>query len=122
MTFHETLGRHLAAIREKDLPALAATVAPDRLVLITAEGRLVESAAEFLEMHRGWFAMDGWTLAAVPVEIFEGAELAVAVLRLDYREAVPDRPAVRQESFLTLVFARREDGWRMVQDQNTPIR
>jgi uncharacterized protein (TIGR02246 family) len=122
MTFQETLDKHLAAIREKDLPALAATVAEDELVLITAEGRLVESAAEFLDMHRGWFAMDGWTLDAKPVEIFESPDLAVAVLRLDYRETPPDRPAVRQESFLTLVFARQDGGWRMVQDQNTPVR
>ena len=39
------------------------------------------------------------------------------VLRLDYRE-----PAVRSESYLTLVFERRDGEWLMVQDQNTPVR
>lgn len=45
-------------------------------------------------------------------------DLAVAVLRPDYREA----PATRSESYLTLVFERRNGKWLMVQDQNTPIR
>lgn len=115
--FREAVGRHLLAIEKKDLAALATTVAPDRLVLITAEGRLVRSAAEFLELHRGWFAMPGWTLQAKPVEFIEAAELGIAVLDLDYREA--DK---RQESRLTLVFERRDGRWLMVLDQNTPLK
>jgi uncharacterized protein (TIGR02246 family) len=118
VTFRDTLERHLRAIRERDLEALADTVAPDRLVLIMADGRLARSAREFLETHRGWFAMPGWTLHAEEIETFETGELAVAVLRLDYREP----PDVRSESYLTLVFQQRDGKWLMVQDQNTPIR
>lgn len=118
MTFREALQRHLEAIERKDLAALADTVADGALVLVTAEGKLVRASGEFLELHRGWFAMDNWSLEAQPVEVFESAELGVAVLRLDYREA----PAKRQESFLTLVFQRRDGRWLMVHDQNTPVR
>jgi uncharacterized protein (TIGR02246 family) len=116
--FREALGRHLLAIQKKDLQALADTVAPDALLLITAQGQLVRSTAEFLELHRGWFAMDNWTLQAKPLEFIESGELCAAVLHLDYREA----PATRQESHLTLVFERRAGKWLMVLDQNTPIR
>jgi uncharacterized protein (TIGR02246 family) len=118
MTFRETLRRHLQAIQDRDLQGLADTVAADGLVLIMADGRLVRSTPGFLEAHRGWFAMDNWTLRADEVRVFESADLAVAVLRLDYREA----PSTRSESFLTLVFERRGERWLMVQDQNTPIR
>jgi hypothetical protein len=83
-----------------------------------ADGKLARSTAEFLEAHRGWFAAPGWTLRTQEVETFESPELAVAVLRLDYREA----PTVRSESYLTLVFQRRNGQWLMVQDQNTPIK
>jgi hypothetical protein len=62
--------------------------------------------------------MDNWSLGTEEVAIFESAELAVAVLRLDYREP----PSVRSESYLTLVFERRDGQWLMVQDQNTPIK
>ena len=118
MTLRETLRRHLQAIQERDLEALADTVAGDSLVLIMADGKLARSAAEFLEAHRGWFAMQDWTLQASEVEVFESADLGVAVLRLDYREP----PATHSRSYLTLVFQNRNGRWVMVQDQNTPIK
>jgi ketosteroid isomerase-like protein len=116
MNFHETLGRHLLAIETRDLETLAATVA-DPLILVMADGTLKRSKADFVDAHRGWFAMDNWTLQAKPVEIYEGSSLGVAVLHLDYREAEK-----RSESYLTLVFEKRGNDWLMVQDQNTPIR
>ena len=122
MSFRDTLDRHLQAIQEKDLQGLADTLAPDELVLITSDGRLARSTKEFLELHRGWFAMAHWKLAVTPAKIYEGADMGVAVLHLDYRETPPGRPPVHQESYLTLVFQRRGERWLMVQDQNTPIR
>jgi uncharacterized protein (TIGR02246 family) len=118
MNFRQTLEMHLRAIQERNLEALAQTVAPERLVLIMADGKLVRGTQAFLEAHRGWFAMPNWSLHTQQVEIFEGGELGVAVLRLDYREP----PDVRSESYLTLVFQRRDGKWLMVQDQNTPIK
>jgi len=115
MNFRETLGRHLLAIETRDLETLAATVG-DPLILITADGGLKRSKAEFVEAHRGWFAMRNWTLAAKPVEIYENGGLGVAVMHLDYRE-----DAKRSESYLTLVFEHRDGEWLMVQDQNTPV-
>jgi len=116
MSFRETLGRHLLAIEKRDLETLAATLA-DPLILIMADGKLKRSKSEFVEAHRGWFAMGNWTLTAKPVEIYENGGLGVAVLHLDYRE-----DAKRSESYLTLVFEKRAGEWLMVQDQNTPIR
>lgn len=118
MSFRETLRRHLQAIRERDLAALADTLATPELVLIMADGKLVRSTQEFLEAHRGWFAVPGWTLEAREVEVLEGADLAVALLELDYREP----PATPSRSYLTLVFRQRGGRWLMVQDQNTPIK
>jgi uncharacterized protein (TIGR02246 family) len=118
MTFRDTLAAHLGAIEARDLEALAATLAEEKLVLIMADGKLARSTREFLEAHRAWFAVPGWTLQAREVEVFEGADLGVAVLELDYREP----PATHSRSYLTLVFRRQDGRWRMVQDQNTPIR
>lgn len=118
MNFRETLERHLEAIQKRDLQALADTVAPERLILIMADGKLARRTDDFLEAHRGWFALENWTLQAQSLEAFESPDLAVAVLRLDYREP----PSVRSESYLTLVFERRDGKWLMVLDQNTPIK
>jgi ketosteroid isomerase-like protein len=122
MTFRETLEKHLSAIQEKNLPAFGETVAQDEIILITADGRLVMSPQELLEMHNDWFAMDGWNLEVNPVQVYETPEMGVAVLRLLYSEDPEDRPAVREESLLTLIFRQRGGEWRMVQDQNTPVK
>jgi uncharacterized protein (TIGR02246 family) len=122
MTFRDTLQKHLDAIRRRDLPALAETLPPDELVLITAEGRLVRSAREFVARHADWFRSPTWAMDVEPVSVRESADLGVAVLHLDYRDMAADGTPVRQTSYLTLVFAREGERWLMVQDQNTPTR
>lgn len=109
--FRETLGRHLLAMETKDADTLAATLA-DPLILITANGTLKRSKSEFLQIQREYFALQGWTLKAKAVEIYESASLGIAVLHLEYRES---------EGWLTLVFEQRGGEWLMVQHQNTPV-
>ena len=121
MTFQQTLDKHLRAIQERNLAALAETLPPDELVLIMADGRLVREAAEFLELHRGWFESKTWSLQTELVSRLETSELAVVVLRLAYRDTPSGSQPIRQDSLLTLVFQRRPQGWVMVHDQNTPI-
>jgi uncharacterized protein (TIGR02246 family) len=120
--FREALARHLLAIEDRDLEALADTVAPDGVLLVMSDGKIVRSTEEFLEVHRGWFAMKHWRLEVKPVQLIESADLGVAVLQLEYRESAPGKPQVRQESVLTLVFRNRGGRWLMVQDQNTPLK
>lgn len=120
--FRLALGKHLLAIEERDIDALAATVAPDGVLLVMSDGRLVRSTDEFLKAHREWFAMKNWRLEVKPVQVYESAEIGVALLHLEYREHPPDRPPTRQESLLTLVFRNRNGTWLMFQDQNTPLR
>ena len=115
LSFRRTLERHLDAIQRRNLAALADTIAPDALLLITSDGKLKRSAAEFLDAHRGWFAMKNWTLKVTEEAVHETPGSGIAVLRLLYEE-----PGVRQESLLTLVFEMRGDKWLMVLDQNTP--
>jgi uncharacterized protein (TIGR02246 family) len=120
--FREALGRHLLAIEERDIEALADTVAPDGVLLVMTDGSLVRTTEEFLESHRGWFAMKHWRLEVKPVQIYESGELGVALLHLEYREMPPGKPATRQASMLTLVFRNRGGKWAMFQNQNTPIK
>jgi ketosteroid isomerase-like protein len=122
MTFRDTLEKHLRAVTHRDLAALAETLPEGPIVIISSDGRLVRSAAEFLEMHRGWFASSTWSLGFEEVSVTETADLGVAVLRLDYRDEPAGRPPLREVSYLTLVFARQDGRWVMIQDQNTPVR
>jgi uncharacterized protein (TIGR02246 family) len=121
-SFREALGRHLLAIEERDLDALADTVADEEILLVMSDGRLARSKKEFLEAHRGWFAMKNWRLEVKPVQIIDTPALGVALFQLEYRETPPGKPPTRQESMLTLVFQQRNGKWAMVLDQNTPVR
>lgn len=121
-SFREALGRHLLAIEDRDLDALADTVADDEILLVMSDGKLARSKKEFLEAHRGWFAMKNWRLEVKPVHIFDTPQLGVALFQLEYRETPPGKPPTRQESMLTLVFQQRNGKWVMVLDQNTPVR
>ena len=121
-SFREALGRHLLAIEERDLDALADTVADEEILLVMSDGKLVRSKKEFLEAHRGWFAMKNWRLEVKPVQIIDTPALGVALFQLEYRETPPGKPPTRQESMLTLVFQQRNGKWVMVLDQNTPVR
>jgi hypothetical protein len=123
MTFTETLDKHLRAIQDRDLTALTETLPDDGdLVLIMADGRLVRTVREFIDLHRAWFASPTWALAAAPVQTLEAPGLGVAVLRLDYRDAPAGGAPIHETSYLTLVFALRGPRWVLVQDQNTPVR
>ncbi len=120
--FREALGKHLLAIEERDLRALADTVAADEVLFVTTDGKLARSAKEFIEAHRGWFEMKNWRLEVKPVHIFEAPQLGVAVLHLEYRETPPGKPPTRQESMQTLVFQPKNGKWVMVLNQSTQAR
>jgi len=121
LSWRDTLQRHLDALQTRDLRALGDTIA-EELVVIASDGKLMRTAQEFLEAHRAWFAMEHWTLYATPVEIRETERMAYAVLHLLYCEDQPGRPALREQSHLTLVFEQRAGRWVMVLDQNTPMK
>lgn len=121
-SFREALGKHLLAIEERDLRALADTIAPDEVLFVTTDGKLARSAKEFLEAHRGWFEMKHWRLEVKPVHLFETPQLGIALLRLEYRETPPGKPPTRQESLQSLAFQQRNGKWVMVLAQNTTVR
>lgn len=87
-----------------------------------SDGRLVRTVDEFVALHRDWFAGNTWSLDTELIETVEGADVGLAVLRLDYRDRPPGREPIHETSLLSLVFQRQGDRWVMVHDQNTPIR
>ncbi len=122
MTFRETLDRHLKAIQDRDLRALIETLPDEKLTLVMADGQLVETVHEYIELHRGWFEKTTWTLDTRIAAVHESARMACATIHLAYRDEAPNGTRIQETSHLTLVFALHGDRWAMVLDQNTPIR
>ncbi len=121
-SFRETLDAHLKAIQARDLDALIATLPPDQLVLVMADGAVKTRTPDFVEAHRGCFASTTWTIEFDELSAVESDDLAVVTFRLRYRDTPEGQPPVDERSILTLAFARRGGAWMMVHDQNTPIR
>ena len=83
--FLQVLEEHLDAIRDRDVGRLAATVAIDELILVTADGEVIADGERFLDLHREWFASPGWTLDAHLLRARDVGGVAICVLRLEYR-------------------------------------
>lgn len=121
-TFRAALDKHLKAICERDLDAFRNTMSSSDMAVITSDGRLVRDRASFLEMHHEWFESKTWSLEVSEAFVKEWPAVALAVLALEYFDQPLESPPVREKSYLTLVFAKRDGRWEMVFDQNTPCR
>jgi uncharacterized protein (TIGR02246 family) len=121
MDLLEALEEHLESIRSKDFERFAATVAQEEMLLVTADGEVIDDGRQFLDLHRSWFASPEWSVDARLVHAREFGGVATCVLRLMYRPT-GDVAAPAEESILSLVFVERGGRWLLVQDQNTPVR
>ena len=122
MTFRETLEEHLRAIKQRDLPALAATLPDDELTLIMADGRVVRSVDEVVAFHRDWFSSASWSLETRLEELTESDALGLAVIYQMYRDDRPDVGPTLERSYRSLAFARQGDRWVMIHHQKTEVR
>jgi ketosteroid isomerase-like protein len=126
MTFRETLEEHLRALKDRDLPALIATLPDDELTLIRSDGRIVRSVDEFIRIYRDWFSSPSWTIEPRLEELTECDSLGLAVIHLTCRDEPEDDDRVQvrdiHRDILTLAFARLEDRWVLFHNQSTPIR
>ena len=119
--FRLAVGKHLLAIEERDLDALAATVAPDGVLLVMSDGKVLRGTKEFLGAYRAWFALKHWRIDVKPIQMWEASGLGIALLNYAYREMPPGQAATLQLSVVSLVFQNRDGKWLMTLTQNTPV-
>ncbi len=117
--FRAALDAHLAAIEGKDLEAYKPTVTGgDDLHLIFPDGSTIDTTEGVFDFHREWFDDPNWVMEPEVVKVMEGEDMAVALLKYDYRDAPDGAP---RSSWLVLVFQLEDGAWRLVHDQNTRI-
>jgi ketosteroid isomerase-like protein len=119
-SFADALAEHLAAIQDRDLPRLAATVSSRAVALVTAEGAVSTSPTRFHALHADWFRSKTWSLDTRVLHTHVGHDVASCLFELDYRDRKPDGTAIRARSILGLVFGLEDGRWVLIQDQNTP--
>lgn len=125
-TFRATLDRHLQAINARDLPALLATVTGgDALTTILPNGKVLQTRAQYEQLHVDWFKDHDWKMLFDVQEIRMLGDSAIARVRYDsqVRESGADNSKYTSKRIaqLTLVFTQEKGQWRLVYDQNTVV-
>ena len=122
MTFQQSLQRHLAAIQDRDIDTFLDTIAPDgRLTLIMPNGSLWQSYDDIAELHQDWFSDPDWRMTTELIATHESAEMASALMLVNYADVDEEGEPVEFQYYLNLLFAKQEDKWLVVHDQNTMI-
>lgn len=113
---------HLAAIPERDLDALLATVTTgNELTLIFPEGEKLDTRQQYVDFHKEWFADDSWKFQGEIVDLIEAPGLGHALVRYRYDATNADGSPRSNINWLALTFALQQGQWRLVFDQNTRI-
>ncbi|MEZ4614869.1 MAG: hypothetical protein R2867_05030 [Caldilineaceae bacterium] len=62
-----------------------------------------------------------WQMTTELITKHEGSDMASALLLVNYEDVDEDGSPVQFQYFLNLLFAKRNDKWLLVHDQNTII-
>ncbi|WP_067476111.1 YybH family protein [Actinomadura hibisca] len=113
------IGRHLAAIGNRDLAAYSVTLHDEVTVILPNGGRL-SGRDEVADFHREFFADKEWAQDVTELSFRVSGGTAVAVYEADYRGSADGQP-IRKRFLLTLVFVAGDSGWVLLHDQCTPL-
>lgn len=117
--FDTALEAHFSAISNRDLEAFASHLTKRKtLYTIVQNGHAFTTPDEIIEIHRQWFNDPSWLWEGTVVHKVVGEDMAMAVVKYQYRSKPEDVPVV---SWLTYVFQLEEGQWRIVHDQNTAL-
>ncbi|MEZ4712763.1 MAG: nuclear transport factor 2 family protein [Caldilineaceae bacterium] len=122
MTFEQTLQRHLTAVQNRDIDTFLKTIANDgTLTLIMPNGSLWQDYDEIAELHQEWFSDPDWQMTTELLSTRESAEMASALLLVNYTDVDEEGDPVEFQYYLHLLFAKRGADWLVIHDQNTML-
>jgi ketosteroid isomerase-like protein len=121
MSFEQTLEKHLQALREKNIDAFLETVPQTgEFSLILPNGKLLNTAEEFVEFNQDWFGDPDWSMKIDIVRQMVGEEIGFALLDVIYSDRDREGKAIQKSFYLNLIFQRDASGqWLLTHDQNT---
>lgn len=122
-SFEAALARHLQAIERRDFAAFESTLTTGQtLSFVSLGGKVTRTRHEFAGAMRQWLADPDWRWQLERISVSVAAETGVAVLGVRYHDRDAAGRPYELNYVLSLVFAREGGDWRLVHDQNTPVR
>ena len=118
--FHLALQVHLTAIQNRDLDAFLNTIVSDgQLTLILPNGKLLHDYKDIVSLHQEWFSDPDWEMHTELLSTHESIDMASALLWVDYKDIDREGNPIQLHYYLSLLFARQDDKWLVIHDQNT---
>ena len=84
------------------------------------DGGIVKGYDDAVNLHRNWFGMK-WKLKNTIEETEVYGDTARALVRMELAMYPPNVEPVLEDNYMTLIFYKESDGWKLVSDQCTPI-
>ncbi len=121
MTFQKTVDVHLKAIQNRDMDAFLETVtAEEKISLILPNGAFIHQRKAFVEFMRDWFSDPDWKMETELLRTVETPGMAFVLLFVTYNDLDQNGEPYTLTYYLNLVFAKENEKWVLVHDQNTP--
>jgi uncharacterized protein (TIGR02246 family) len=112
-------GRHLDAIRTRDLAGVVETLADD-VVMVLGDGRVLQGKDLVAQFHEEWFDDPDWSFELHPVYRVVRDGMVVQGFRVEYLDVDHEGSSMDMTYVLSLTFSTTRDGrWRVVHVQNT---
>lgn len=118
--FEKTLRKHLAAIEEKNITDISATVS-DSVTLIFPDGSMLKSKEKFMEFHKKWFGDPSWKMAIQVVSAENSDSLGYALIKYRYEKSKENEIQSVHHTYLLLIFKKIKGKWLLWHDQNTQM-
>lgn len=124
MTFDETLDKHIAAFKSRDLASFKETLLSDgRLSIILLDGTRMTNFEEIVAFHKEWFEDEDWKIYLREEQRLETTNMCNVLFEVDYNDLDPDGLEYHLHYYLNLCFIRdaQSETWLLAFDQNTFI-
>jgi uncharacterized protein (TIGR02246 family) len=117
--FIEAVQRHLTAVGERDLKGYLDTVHED-VSLVLPNGKLIAGRDAVGEFHRAWFDDPDWSWELTALRSASAGDTGVTLHDVVYHDLDAEGRPYEMRYLLSLTFARVDDVWLLLHDQNTP--
>lgn len=117
-----TILNHLTAIEKRDLNKLLNTVNSEKITLILPNGKYSTSLEEYKRVNFEWFSDKSWRIEYKIKEKIIKEDLAIILTEITYFEKDEKGEESKFNYFLSLVFQRSNDDWKLIYNQNTIIK
>lgn len=121
-SFENTLDKHINSIKNRNLDEYLSTVSQKNITVIFPNGKILNSFKDVSDFHKEWFSENNWTFDYEIVQKTVLQSTAIVVLKIKYCEKDENQNNKTINYILSLIFAKENNQWKLIHDQNTLIK